>query len=528
MVLGASLLAFALLATPALCVVKNYQLTLANKVVAPDGGRPRSAILVNGQTPGPLITAMKGDTLQVKVVNRLTDTSMAQGTSIHWHGLFQPRTAAMDGTTWVTQCPIAPGDEFIYKMSILQTGTYWYHSHITTQYCDGLRGPLVVYDPEDPLRGLYDVDNESTVITLGDWIPDPSPMAYRNNFENPNATLVNGLGRTPGSNSALAVIKVQSYTRYRFRVINTACIAAYNFSIDGHEMTVIETDGTETQSSKGVGIVTIWPGQRVSVVVRADRPRGNYWIRSVPFIVGVPPSNETGVNAAILRYDHTPNSEPTTTQTDFRLFQEQDVVSMDPPANISGTPDVKLNLEIALDMQRGVFTVNNQTYTPPTVPVLLQILSGKSNPYDLMPKGSIIPLPRNKLIEIVVPGGSFQAPHPMHLHGHKFGVVRTAGSSVVNTLLPVTRDVVNTGIDTTDRVTIRFRTDNPGPWFFHCHIDYHLEAGLAVVFAEDAPGQISGDQSEQVTEEWKNLCPKWNALKEGKQYSVSDLIGRDH
>ena len=100
-------------------------------------------------------------------------------------------------------------------------------------------------------------------------------MAIRT-FENPEATLINGLGRTPGSKSPLTVINVQPDVRYRFRVINTACIAGYNFSIDGHEMSVIESDGTGAWPSKKVGIVTIWPGQRVSVVVKASRPVGNY------------------------------------------------------------------------------------------------------------------------------------------------------------------------------------------------------------------------------------------------------------
>lgn len=55
----------------------------------------------------------------------------------------------------------------IMLMCIL--GTFWYHSHLSTQYCDGLRGPFVVYDPNDPHASLYDVDDESTVITLADW-----------------------------------------------------------------------------------------------------------------------------------------------------------------------------------------------------------------------------------------------------------------------------------------------------------------------------------------------------------------------
>ena len=61
----------------------------------------------------------------------------------------------------------------------------------------------------------------------------------------------------------------------------------------------------------------------------------------------------------------------------------------------------------------------------------------------------------------------------MHLHGHAFSVVRGAGSSSYNFVDPLVRDVVSIG-NAGDNVTIRFFTDNPGPWFLHCHIDWHL------------------------------------------------------
>ena len=78
----------------------------------------------------------------------------------------------------VTQCPVVPGNNYEYDFSVpgqvcrffhlhktlhsrvtYQAGTFWYHSHVSTQYCDGLRGPLVVYDPSDPHKSLYDIDN---------------------------------------------------------------------------------------------------------------------------------------------------------------------------------------------------------------------------------------------------------------------------------------------------------------------------------------------------------------------------------
>ena len=70
-------------------------------------------------------------------------------------------------------------------------------------------------------------------------------------------------------------------------------------------------------------------------------------------------------------------------------------------------------------------------------------------------------------------------------HGHTFDAVRVAGSTELNFVNPVRRDTINMG-GGADNVTFRFVTDNPGPWFLHCHIDWHLEAGLAIVFAEDA------------------------------------------
>jgi len=130
------------------------------------------------------------------------------------------------------------------------------------------------------------------------------------------------------------------------------------------------------------------------------------------------------------------------------------------------------------------------------LPILLQILSGK--PVEkLDPSGSIYPLQRGESVELYIPqsasaeakGGpvspilvvqlefyvTFQQ-HPVHLHGHSFYVIRSAGSTMDNyENNPVIRDVVSIG-DLTDNVTIRFQADNPGPWFLHCHIDWHLSA----------------------------------------------------
>lgn len=65
------------------------------------------------------------------------------GTSIHWHGIRQLRTTYMDGVNGVTQCPIAPDDQFNYVWKTWQYGSSWYHSHYSVQYADGMQGPIV-------------------------------------------------------------------------------------------------------------------------------------------------------------------------------------------------------------------------------------------------------------------------------------------------------------------------------------------------------------------------------------------------
>ncbi|KAF8959649.1 laccase 1 [Flammula alnicola] len=172
----------------------------------------------------------------MNVVDSLTDTTMLTSTSIHWHGLFQAGSAWADGPAGVTQCPLVSGESFQYQFSVPdQAGTFWYHSHHSTQYCDGLRGPLVVYDPADPYLSEYDVDDESTIITLADWYHTPAPSAGA--VPTPSSTLINGLGRySGGPTTDLAVITVSSNTRYRFRLISMSCDPNFTFSIDGHNL----------------------------------------------------------------------------------------------------------------------------------------------------------------------------------------------------------------------------------------------------------------------------------------------------
>ncbi|KAJ7051214.1 laccase [Mycena amicta] len=498
-----------LISTTLAAIGPTADLTLSNGDVAPDGFT-RQAVLVNGGAPGPLITANKGDEFNLNVIDSLTNETMLLSSSIHWHGFFQTNNSWADGVAFVSQCPIAVNNSFLYTFPTgSQAGTFWYHSHLSTQYCDGLRGPLVVYDPDDPHASLYDVDDNTTVITLADWYHGPASTL--GNVPTLISTLINGLGRFAGGpTSQLSVITVTSGKRYRMRLVSMSCDPNFTFTIDSHTMTIIEVDSVNVEPLT-VDSIQIFAGQRYSFVLTADQDIGNYWIRSVAN--GGTAGFDNGINSAILRYETADEIDPTTNQTtSTAALVETDlrplVASAVPGTAEVGGADVVMNLVISLDFATFTFEINGVTYTPPTAPVLLQILSGAQSATDLLPTGSVFTLPANSVVELSIAGGTPGAPHPFHLHGHNFWVIRSAGNSTYNFDNPVVRDVVSTGAATSDNTTIRFVTDNAGPWILHCHIDFHLELGLAIVFAEDTATIAKSTHPTA----WDSLCPTYDAL----------------
>ncbi|KAI9428413.1 laccase [Lactarius indigo] len=482
------------------------QLQIKNTIVAPDGFR-RIATVAGGGVTGPLIQGTKGDAFSIDVRNQLVSKSLDLVTSVHWHGIFQKGSNYADGGSFVNQCPIVPRESFKYEFQTFeQTGTYWYHSHYKAQYCDGLRGPLVIYDPNDPHASLYDFDNENTVITLADWYHYVSPLAPVDHLF--NSTLINGRGRYPGGPSVpLSVVNVIRGERYRLRLVSISCEPAFTFSIDGHQLTIIEVDGVNHQPLL-VDSLQIFAEtyRRTGFQLNANQPIDNYWIRAVPN-VGETQGFAGLTNLAVLRYlgarPVNPSSDPTQNIPQSVLpLKETD---LHPGKPVPGGADINVNLVAGLNNDFTKFTINDVPFEDPDVPILLQILNGVPAS-QLLPNGSIYPVEKDKSVEVSIPAGVVGGPHPMHLHGHSFHVVRSAGNSTYNFDNPVVRDVVSMG-DGSDNVTIRFFTDNPGPWFFHCHIDWHLEKGFAVVFAEDVPGVSS---SVRPSQQWQSLCPSYN------------------
>lgn len=132
-------------------------------------------------------------------------------------------------------------------VQITQPGTYWYHSHTMSQYPDGLRGSLIIHDPDNPYAGDYD---EEIVLTLSDW--------YHEQMQNlipPFMSKTNPTGAEPVPKAALMnetqnlTISIQPGKTYLMRVINIGAFAGQYLWFEGHNMSIIEVDGVYTQQA---------------------------------------------------------------------------------------------------------------------------------------------------------------------------------------------------------------------------------------------------------------------------------------
>ena len=161
-----------------------------------------------------------------------------------------------------------------------------------------------------------------------------------------------------------------------------------------------------------VDSIQIFAGQRYSFILHANQPVDNYWIFAIPnkgdtTFVG-------GINSAILRYGGAKIADPTVEVDLTNPLVETNLHPLENPAapgiHTRGAADVNLNLDIEFSATALNYTVNNASFIPPSVPVLLQIISGATTAQSLLPSGSVYVLPPNKVIEISMPGGSAGSP----------------------------------------------------------------------------------------------------------------------
>ena len=511
---------------------KHFNIAECSEPQFVDGKTYRMAIGVNGQIPGPTIIIYEEQKVVIHVHNNLT----TDGISIHWHGLHQVGTPWMDGVGQLTQCQIDASSSFSYVYQASPSGTFWYHSHSGTQRTDGLYGALIVKETPQRLKKIknkllvnHSVKDfkdlpEKHTITLLDWqqqisldlltqltsglgfYPDipigevpPSDVSsvYKSTLSYEYSAvgavpyfsgLINGKGRhkdVPYAKTRLSVFTVERGSSYRFRLIGAQNHYAYRFSIDGHKLTVVGTDGFWIEPQTQVDYIIIHSGERYDFILEADATSGvYYWIRAETLEIntqsngGMPPYKTLNHMAeAVLQYTekgvvapeiHSTQygsiklkSKPRDCPTQgckavncpfqvFHLAYNIECVNVHQLRLLEETPSDQLPqtlpprncndclhfINFGFEGESGSSSANGRNLILPPVPPLTQNKDFQKqafqcshttdcNPFTPECKCTyIVDIPYKKTVQFVFSamGGELQS-HPIHLHGHSFHVI---------------------------------------------------------------------------------------------------------
>ncbi|KAF2625835.1 multicopper oxidase [Macroventuria anomochaeta] len=537
-------------------ITREFSWIIQDHELNPDGVY-RPMMLINSTFPGPLIEVNEHDEVIVHVHNRATNA-----TSIHWHGLYQNGTVHMDGTVGITNCPIAPGQSFTYRFNVTgQSGTYWYHSHVSMQASDGLVGPLVIHSRQE--KELQEVQyKQDRVVLLSDHYYDPSPellMQYlapgsENDEPVPPSAHINGRNvrnctALPGRNCSThglsnALFSLPSNESTRLRIINVGAFAEFSLQVDEHEFSVTEVDGTNVHP-QAIHRLNINPAQRYSIVLSPpSEPKGEgYWMRArmvTHCFAYENPEMEEEV-WGVVRYDTSslvsggkvgggevekPRSRdwPEIIEVECRDLNTttlQPVEVVRAPEKADDFIYLRSSFQIGnWRLSRGF--LNESSWRGNATRTVLHTLldSNKATDIDAVGAGfdmtnfdgktqMVYTTHGIRTIDILIQNMD-DGNHPFHLHGYKFWVLKQGkgyapqpfstpslydGIDLIN---PLRRDTAS--IEAYGWMLIRFVADNPGAWAFHCHIGWHNEAGLGIVFATRV------DEIREVPAEVRDMC----------------------
>jgi FtsP/CotA-like multicopper oxidase with cupredoxin domain len=447
----------------------------------------------------------QSDGFHVELVNQLPVP-----TSIHWHGLILPNS--MDGVPYLNQDPIPPGDSHHYEFSLKQSGTYWMHSHYGLQEQQLTSAPMIIRAPAQSKLA----DAEFTVMLSDFSFTSPQDILKNLTGNMGGMARKSGMGETPGKNDMGEMhgksnvgtmpgksdmnsmnmsgpeesLVVQQWDPASNRLISRqvkgptpdidikydallanrrtlddpdvfavnpgqtvllriiAASAATNFFIDTGDVdaTVIAVDGENVKPLKG-NFFQLAVAQRLDLLVTIPPSGGSFPILAL----GEGSTLQTGFLLA------TPGAE----KPKLGIRGERMMGGLD------NTQEVRLEAEEPL-------------VEKPVQRSLASILGGNMKSYQWTINGAAYPN-RNSLtvkegerVELVNRNETGMS-HPMHLHGHVFQVVEIDGHKISG----AKRDTIL--VPPKSNIKVVFDADNPGVWAYHCHILYHLAAGMFTV-----------------------------------------------
>jgi CopA family copper-resistance protein len=509
---------------------EDIRLTIATTGFSVDG-RPGQAVAINGTIPAPLIRLKEGQNVRLTVENRLTED-----TSIHWHGFIVP--FQMDGVPGISFPGIRPGQNFTYEFPIKQSGTYWYHSHSGLQEQLGHYGPIVI-DPAGPDPVAYDREH---VIVLSDWtFMHPHSLFVRlkqeGGFFNRNKrTLANKGQDSLSAEDArmfaqmrmdptdISDVTAAAYTylinghspaenwtglyrpgeRVRLRIINAAAQTIFNVRIPGLKLLVVATDGIDVRpvevdelqignaetydlivvpedraytfvaegiDRSGMGVATLAPLAGMRAEVPALRKRPTLTMADMGMMDHSAHGGAAAGSGMSMDHDMRDKSKvgfkvgpgvdmiaPMPTNRNdhpgigldnvgHKVLTYNDLVSLKPNSD-SRVPTRRIDIHLTGNMERFMWSMDGEK------------LSENPEPYRFA---------RNERVRLRLINDTMMT-HPMHLHGHFFEIVN--GNPGHQPLKHTVRVLPGAFID------LDLTADAPGDWAFHCHLLYHMHAGM--------------------------------------------------
>ncbi|MDR6644253.1 MULTISPECIES: copper resistance system multicopper oxidase [unclassified Luteibacter] len=491
-------------------------------------GRARRAVTVNGGVPGPTLRWKEGETVSLHVKNHLDTTS-----SIHWHGLIVP--ADQDGVPGISFDGVPAGSSFTYRFPVRQSGTYWYHAHSRFQEQSGLYGAIVI----EPKEGERHVADRDYVLLISDWTDEDPERVYAKlrtrsdvyNYGQPTLSdflrdaRAKGLGEAASMRSMwnrmrmnmsdLADVSGATYTylvngatpaanwtglfrpgeRVRLRLINGSSNSIFDLRIPGLRLRVIAADGQDVEpvlvdelrlsaaetydvivepgddraytifaqsiDRSGYARATLAPREGMAAPLPPLDPRPRLAMRDMMGSMADDAADDSGmVMARHARSEYGAGVDmrvdmPRTNLDDpgvglrdraHRVLTYADLHTLGGALD-TREPSRTIELHLTGNMERFMWSFDGLKYSE-AKPVHFR--SGERLRVTLV--------------------NDTMMNHPIHLHGMWSEIESPDGA------FQVRKHTVN--IQPAQQVSYAVTADNPGRWAFHCHMLYHMEAGM--------------------------------------------------
>ncbi len=473
-------------------------------------GKKAKAIAINGSIPAPTLEFTEGDTAEIHVHNR-----MHMETSIHWHGLILHNY--QDGVPYLTTAPIKGHSTLVYSFPIVQNGTYWYHSHSMLQEQSGMYGAFIIHKKND-------ITQKQFTVLLSDWTNEKPGQVERSlHFATDWYAIKKGATQnylqaikekhlktkfgnewkrmlamdvsdvyydlfTANGKKQEQFPHVKPGEKLRLRIINGSSSTYFWLHYAGGKITVVASDGKDVLPVETdrmiIGVsetydieltvpadgsyelmatsedrtkhTSVWLGTG-DTHAAAPLPRLKYF-EGMKMMNGMMNTNGTmndmGMNMSLqqmdmntVMYPEIIDSNKTITALNYAMLRSPEKTTL-PPG-----PVREMRFELTGNMNRYVWTINNKTVSE-TDKILIR---------------------QGENIRIIIYNNSMMR-HPMHLHGHFFRVLNGQGEyaplKTVLDIMPMETD------------TIEFNaSEKEGDWYFHCHILYHMMAGMGRIFS---------------------------------------------